>query len=370
MRFPRQVLAAVFVAAPALGRAQTADLAITQSDAPDPVAPDNLVTYTITVTNLGPSTSPGMTVTDALPVTFSFASAGCTHVLNAVTCTFGSLAPGATATATIRGRVPPLATTGFSNTAVVSGLVMDPVPANNSHTEPTGLLLERSEAELVHGTDIRADLAGEGGQPDVDVYRISMKPLSSYEVVVDETSGDIGAGSGPILDRLLTDGTTLIQSSEPVGVGSSRRMRFVNSTAATVNNHLVRVRSGSCGSDCGTKDTYRLRVWDASAAIPRFNNTGGQTSVLILQNRTSEPLTFRPYFWNDAGAELYSHVFVDIPPKGSWVFITTDPLELRGKSGSITIVHWGGYDALAGKCVSVEPSTGFAFDSLLVSKPR
>jgi hypothetical protein len=123
--------------------------------------------------------------------------------------------------------------------------------------------------------------------------------------------------------------------------------------------------SGTAGQPGGAQ-TADLAITQTDTPDPVAPNN----SVLILQNRTPEPLTFRPYFWNDAGGDIYSHIFVELPPKGTWVFVTTGAKELRGKSGSISILPWGGYDALAGKSVSVEPSTGDSFDSLVVSRPR
>jgi hypothetical protein len=39
-------------------------------------------------------------------------------------------------------------------------------------------------------------------------------------------------------------------------------------------------------------------------------------------------------------------------------------------SGSVTVIHDGSYGTLAGKAVSLEPATGFAFDSLLEPRMR
>jgi hypothetical protein len=36
----------------------------------------------------------------------------------------------------------------------------------------------------------------------------------------------------------------------------------------------------------------------------------------------------------------------------------------------MTVTHDGPYGALVGKAVSLEPSTGFSFDSPMVYKPR
>jgi uncharacterized repeat protein (TIGR01451 family) len=348
-----------------------ADLLLEKSDTPDPVAPGGALTYSIALTNLGPSTSPGMTVTDVLPaqVAFVSASAGCVNLAGTVTCTLGSLAPLAGTTVTIQVTVSPAATTGLANTATVLGVAADPAPANNADTEPTALLLERAEVELVHGSRVAADLAAAGGVADVDSYRISQKPYSSYEVVVDGTSGDIGTGAGPLVDRILSDGTTVLQTSSPAGVGPGRTLRFANTTAATVDGHLVRVRSGSCSTDCGPDDVYRIRAWETTGAIPRFNNSATQVTVLVLQNRQAQPVTGTMYFWLLNGTLRHSEPLT-IVPKGSLILNTAAITPLVGQSGSVTIVHDGGYDGLVGKSVALEVATGFSFDSLLVSRPR
>ena len=52
-----------------------ADLSLTKSDAPDPVLAGQLLTYTLTVAQRGPSSATGVTVTDTLPAGVTFDSA-------------------------------------------------------------------------------------------------------------------------------------------------------------------------------------------------------------------------------------------------------------------------------------------------------
>src|SRR5204862_1468811 len=72
------------------------------------------ITYTLTVTNNGPSASSGGTVTDVLPAQVSFvsASAGCTTTAGTVSCNFGTLAPSATQLFTIVVHINPAAKIG------------------------------------------------------------------------------------------------------------------------------------------------------------------------------------------------------------------------------------------------------------------
>src|SRR5689334_8186914 len=68
-----------------------------------------------------------------------------------------------------------------------------------------------TQNELIHGSDQLHDLAARPGPAaDEDWYRISQKPYSSYEVVVE----------GIRLSLRRTDaGGTPLQISQPVGVG-------------------------------------------------------------------------------------------------------------------------------------------------------
>jgi uncharacterized repeat protein (TIGR01451 family) len=347
-----------------------ADLSLTKSDSPDPVAPGASLTYTIEVRNNGPSTSPSMTVTDTLPgqVGFVSASPGCAHAGGTVTCALSGLAPTAVATVTIQVGVSPGATGSLSNTASVSGGAPDPVAANDSDTEPTALLAASAEAEITHGMRLRGDLAAVAGQPDVDVFRIRQNPYSSYEIVLDAGSGDFGS-AGALLERVASDGSTVLQSASPVGAGFARSLRFRNETSAAVDDQLVRVSSPPCGSICGPDDAYRLRAWETTASISRFNNSATQITVVILQNSGAAALSGRVYFWSATGSLMHQEP-LGLAARGSVNVNTSAIPALSGQGGTITIVHDGPHGTLSGKAVALEPATGFAFDSMLDVRSR
>ena len=130
-------LLALSAATPAFG--QSADLALTKTDSPDPVTPGSSLLYTLSISNGGPNTATGVVVTDTLPggVTFQSSSASqgsCTGTVT-VTCNLGSILNGGTATVQI------LVTAGgagsVTNNASVTSAVSDPNAANNSASAGT-----------------------------------------------------------------------------------------------------------------------------------------------------------------------------------------------------------------------------------------
>jgi uncharacterized repeat protein (TIGR01451 family) len=132
---------------PASAHAATADLAIGKSDSPDPVTEGAVLTYTITVSNTGPGTATGATLTDELASHVEFISAtpsqgSCDIAGKTVTCELGALSAGSGATATIEVR--PKKTGELMNSASValSEGDTDPVMANNSATETTTVVAE------------------------------------------------------------------------------------------------------------------------------------------------------------------------------------------------------------------------------------
>jgi len=223
-----------------------------------------------------------------------------------------------------------------------------------------------TENELVHGSDQLHDLGVlAGNQPDQDWFALSQKPFSSYEIVADSTSGDIGPNLS--LDRMGASGTTVIQASVPVGVGYTRSLRWMNSTNAEVNTEFIRVMSAGCTTNCGTDDVYRIRAAETTYSVPRFNNFGTQITVLLLQNPTNYTITGTIYFWDTAGTQVGSQNFT-LAGKALSVLNTSTVPGANGVGGAVTIAHNGRYGDLSGKTVALEPATGFSFDSPMLPR--
>jgi uncharacterized repeat protein (TIGR01451 family) len=130
------LLAYAPAAEPAPG--DVADLGVTKSDSPDPIAVNGTLTYTIQVTNLGPQNATGVTVTDSLPNHTTFLSATtssgkCDRQGNRVVCDIGNLAADATKAnaVTVTIQVRPTRAGTITNSVSVDSVEKDPVPAND-----------------------------------------------------------------------------------------------------------------------------------------------------------------------------------------------------------------------------------------------
>src|SRR5690349_1747015 len=118
--------------------ATSADLSITKSDSPDPVLAGNNLTYTVTVTNAGPSFARNVVISDPVPrgTTYVSSDQGGVNNSGTVSWTIGDLAPGAV-TVHMTVKVNPDQLANLSNTATVSSTTTDPSPGDHSATETT-----------------------------------------------------------------------------------------------------------------------------------------------------------------------------------------------------------------------------------------
>ncbi|TDW15039.1 DUF7507 domain-containing protein [Kribbella kalugense] len=118
----------------------SADLAITKTAQPTPVQAGRPVTYTLTVTNNGPSAAESVKVSDPVPAPLQYVSAtpssgSCTEEAGTVTCAVGTVAPGDVVTVSVVANVPSgTPPNNLDNTATVSSPTPDPVDDNNSAT--------------------------------------------------------------------------------------------------------------------------------------------------------------------------------------------------------------------------------------------
>ncbi|HET9314038.1 MAG TPA: Calx-beta domain-containing protein, partial [Vicinamibacteria bacterium] len=289
-----------------------------------------------------------------------FATSGVDYVPVSGSLTFTPAAPTRTVTVSIVGDQAPEMIEDFFLQLTPQGAVVMPgaQPLLILDDDPS----QAVQGGLAHGMTVVGDLAGTNPQGPMDAYVLQAEPLRSIEVVVDAISGDVQ----PLELRLLDWMGTLLASGTPSTLGGSVRLSCYTHETLPILNNIVTIRSGGC-TTCGPDDVYRVRAYDTTARIPRFNNSGDQVTVLILQNASDVSGPGRVHFWNAQGQEVGIADF-SLGPHGVAVIDTA--ASAPGVSGSITIRHYLPYGALQGKAVALEPSTGFSFDSPLEYRPR
>jgi uncharacterized repeat protein (TIGR01451 family) len=207
----------------------SADLSITKTDGTTTYTPGTTTTYTVVVTNNGPSTATGATVADTLPAAITsdnwtatatggatgFSAIGSGNINDTVT-----MAPGSTITYTIVANISIAATGNLVNTATVSDPAgtTDPNPGNNSATD----------------TDTN------GGAPLLAIAKsatpaaFAIGQTGTYSLNVSNTGSSSTAGTISVIDLLPTGITT---TGLPVGAGwncSASTATLISCTTAAV----------------------------------------------------------------------------------------------------------------------------------------
>jgi hypothetical protein len=207
---------------------------------------------------------------------------------------------------------------------------------------------------------------------DEDWYAFNAPSYSSWEARVDGTTGNVALGvtagfvdfAGAAIAGARNNVLTATNGCDGCAVSA----RLENSTAAVVEE-FVRVGDPQCGVTCDTNDQYTFRYFDTTYSAPRFNNSGGQLTVLIIQNLADEAVDGTTHLMNSAGARIGGAVFA-LGAKASLVVNTSGMPGGAGVAGVMIITHNGAYGSLSGKAVALEPATGFSFDTPLVARPN
>ena len=213
-----------------------------------------------------------------------------------------------------------------------------------------------SENELVHKTVQIHDLAAKAGVADVDHYPITIKPYSSYEVIVDQTSADIAPA---ILERIDNVGIPVQSSIGTSALGYTRTLRWENTTAFTLT-HYIRVKSGLCTTTCGKSAVYRIRAYDTTYTIPRYYDHDTLVTYVLLQNPNDYSVTAHVYYWNGGTnpVTLLGPVSATLSPLTLTLIPPTEPPGIAGTAGHVVVTSDAGYAELAGKSSQFDTAVG------------
>jgi hypothetical protein len=127
------------------------------------------------------------------------------------------------------------------------------------------------------------------------------------------------------------------------------------------------VRSQGCTTNCTVDDRYRVRAWETTLSLARFNNSSTQTTLLVLQNTTETTVTGHVWLRDSAGG-LVASFPLTVSPHGLSVLNTSTVAP--GVGGTLTVSNDAPYGGLVGKSVALEPATGFTFDAPLLPRSR
>jgi uncharacterized repeat protein (TIGR01451 family) len=232
-----------------VGVADSANLSITNTDSPVPVAAGSNITYAQTVTNSGPSTASTVSVTETLPANTTAVSlsgpAGWTCTLATLTCTDPSFAVGSanfSYVVTVTAGTP--SGTAINETATVSSATTDPNSANNSATA--------------------ADVVASATQTDLVVTN-SATPIS------------VSPGSN----------VTYTQSVTNVATTAATGVTFTQTTPPNTTFQSITPPAGwTCGTKPAVGGTGTITCTDGSSLASGTANTANFTLVLGVNSTT------------------------------------------------------------------------------------
>jgi len=246
-----------------------ADLGITMDDDPDPVDAAGNLEYDIEISNEGPSTATGVSLSftpDAQSTYSGFSGTGfaCTDNGATIDCTGPDLAPSATAALTITVTAPDEPAV-LSASVTASSAVADPDAANNTATEETsmtavadlGVTIDDGVLSARPGSDslditVSVSNDGPGAVEDAKLSVVLPEDLISARFTCSAVSGtascEVAGGKGaPDLDLDLEAGARIevlihariAEDAGGVACGSGRclDLRVSVSTPATVADH-------------------------------------------------------------------------------------------------------------------------------------
>jgi len=211
--------------------APTADLAITKTNSVSSVTPGNVVTYTMVVTNNGPSAVLGATVTDIVPSTLTGVTWMCaastgsscpasgTGSINAAV----NLLAGGTATFTLTGTLSASATGTLTNTATVTpppGTV-DPVPGNDAATDADPIAMPFVDLAIAK-QNVGTFTPGQvGAQYVITVTNVGAVPSSGLVTVTDVLPAGLTATAISGTGWTCTQTAGPCTRSDPLAPGAS-----------------------------------------------------------------------------------------------------------------------------------------------------
>jgi len=251
-----------------------ADLAVSVATSPaGPVALGNNLTYTVSLTNLGPSTATSVVLTNILPANVNYVSGSASQGVVArsgsqVTATLGSLAANGSAQLTIT--VTPMVSGSLTNTVTASSAVNDSNPLNNQAVATTTAVTDSADLKIslvgspspvTLGSNITYTITVTNLGPSTASGVVVTNPLPSAVTLVSFTNNQGSAAnvSGAVVFTL---------GSVPTGTNVTMQVVVTANTAGAVNSTAIVAASGTFDPVTGNNSaTTTIAVQSLSADI-------------------------------------------------------------------------------------------------------
>ncbi len=293
--------------------AAEADLTISKTDSQDPATAGTVLTYTLTITNSGPSNAANVVVTDTLPtgVTYASASSGCSHSSAEINCILGTLNVNATRIITVAVIVDPSTTGILQNSAGVASDITDPNSTNDLTFELTTV---NSLADLAIGQGVSPDPVTAGNNLTYTLTITNLGPSTATSVVVTDTlpsgvslvtaafsQGTGCAGNSQLICNL---GILAVQSTATITVVGT-----VDSGITTTLNNFAEVNSITVDPIAGNNRVTSVSQVDSS------------TDLILVKIDSPDPVA--------SGEDLtYTLTITNVGPSDAVGVVVTDGLPI------------------------------------------
>jgi len=246
---PIQVGAQVEAPTPQLAENDDPDLEVAKSGSSAAVTAGEALTYTLTVTNNGPSDATGVTVTDTLPSGITFISATASqgsYDSPTGVWTVGGMAADDGATLTLVFTVDSSTTGTLSNPAEVSANEPDPNTANNTDTENTAVdaktdltIIKSAPATVNAGEQLTYTLAITNNGPS-DATGVT---------VTDNLPDDVALVSATLSQGTCSGSDPVTCTLGPVASGSSAAVSLTTTVASPLPSGTVLINTATVDGD-------------------------------------------------------------------------------------------------------------------------
>src|SRR5207249_4667838 len=254
------------------------DVGVTKSDGVTSVVPGTSTTYTIVVTNSGPSTATNVAVSDPLPAgvtSFTWSGNGKSNQSGALSDTIATMAPGASVTYTVVAQISPSATGSLANTVTVTA-ANDTNPANNSAIDTDTLTLQNNVSVTKTDSKGGSSISGAVG---------SVVPGTSFTYTITVSkSGPSTATNVTVSDSVPVGLTSFVWSGSNGHSGTGAISDTIASLApgAGVTYAVTATVNPSATGSLANSVTVTAAI-DTNAA----NNSATDTDTLTPQNDVS-----------------------------------------------------------------------------------